>query len=150
MSYLTERPIRVFLYGSFMHPSVLIEKGLRLRQMQAARLENWAIGFTPYATVFPCPGKEVWGVTALASPVDLDRVYDQPLFGGYRYYPEAVLVTTQHGERVTAIQYVSFDPVGAHPPADYLRLMLEAARKHGFPDRYRLFLARHSRTVLEV
>ena len=101
----------VFFYGSFMDPKILRRHGAHPTNVRTARLHDWAIQFTALATIFRKRGSAVWGVLAKATPQELERIYSEELYPqvgpGHRYFPEAIVVSTRTGRKLSALVYVS-------------------------------------------
>lgn len=139
----TQAKTQVFLYGSFMDAKKLAENGLGPARCVTACLKNWAIHFSPYATMRPRRGSEVWGVMCRLGLAELDKVYGRPLFNSHRYYPEAVVVRTAAGAQISALTYISHEKAAAKPGGDYLEAILRIARQRRFPKAYVGHLQKH-------
>lgn len=138
--------IWTFFYGSFMHTNVVGRQGVALDGAEVATLPGFAIRMQPLSNVVPEEGGCVYGLVARLSHAELARLYAHlPDAAGDRaasanavapYLPEAVLVRTRAGAWRPALCYVA--PPGEPRPAAsaYLDRILEAARKHDFPEWY--------------
>ena len=129
-----------------MDPKILTRYRAYPTGFQTARLGDWAIDFTPLATVVPRRRSVVWGLLALATPRELERVYGQAVYPqvgpGHRYYPEAVVVSTRVGRRFPALVYVSSKRGSKRPSGDYLDILVRLAKRRRFPQGYILKLER--------
>jgi hypothetical protein len=146
MAGLKTRRQRVFFYGSFMNPKILTRYRAYPTNLQTARLKDWAIDFTPLATIVRRKRSAVWGVLAMATPRELERIYGEPVYpgvgAGHKYYPVAVMVSTRSGHKFPALVYVSYKRGAKRPSADYLDILIRVSKRRRFPDGYIRQLAR--------
>ena len=69
-------------------------------------------------------------------------------FNLYRRLP--IDVVTQRGERIAALAYQSsITTTGRKPSPRYMRLLIEGARQHAFPEEYVVFLERFELAIDE-
>ncbi|MGA0839697.1 MAG: gamma-glutamylcyclotransferase family protein [Pseudomonadales bacterium] len=137
---------RYFAYGSNMNPSRVRERGLVFRQVEGARLHDFALGFgkqsrdhagSGHAHVERAPGNLVEGVLyLLESPLEIWKM-DPFERAPINYSREVVMVETLGG-RVPAWTYFANPAVMAsnlHPRRDYLAHLL-AGRPYLSPSYY--------------
>jgi len=129
--------VSVFFYGSYMNRAVLGEVGLAPRRWEPAALAGFDIRIAPRANLARAPGQLVFGVLALATHAELERLYDhaRDVLGGV-YLPEAVLVQAGSGAHEPALCYLAPRMVEGPVDPGYLDRILEPARELGFPASY--------------
>jgi hypothetical protein len=130
------RKVSTFFYGSFMNPEVLAKADVRASETRMARLDDWELRIAPRATLVPAAGRSVYGVLAQLTHPDLDKLYTKDWFGFGAYLPEAVIVSDSARHRLPALAYISWEPPGDKPTAEYLGKMVSVASELGFPDWY--------------
>ena len=134
---MSEAPVLVFFYGSYMNRAVLAEVNLSPVTWEVATLPGFEICIAPRANLVRAPGQVVFGVLATATHIELDRLYTHAhTVLGELYLPEAVLVHTAGGTWQPALCYIA--PQMAECPAEaaYVERILQPARAHGFPAWY--------------
>jgi hypothetical protein len=130
------RKVLTFFYGSFMNLEVLAKADVRPSEPRMARLDGWELRIAPRATLVPAAGRSVYGVLAQLTHPDVDKLYTKDWFGFGAYLPEAVLVSDSAEQHLPALVYISWEPPGDKPSAQYLAKMVTVARELGFPDWY--------------
>jgi gamma-glutamylcyclotransferase (GGCT)/AIG2-like uncharacterized protein YtfP len=132
-----------FAYGSNMNADQMAERCPESEFVGKACLEGYRLDFTTYsrsrgggaADVLVDPTAEVWGLVFDLSDNDLQRL-DRKEGTDYRRCQREVVTSAN----VTLIAWVyevitksdSFVP----PTAAYMKLLIDAAVKHAFPDAY--------------
>lgn len=129
-----EDSLRVFLYGSYMDVNTLANWAVRPLWSEVARLDDWDITFSPYATLIPRTGVSVYGIVAELSRDDVERLYSRKELTDYRSVE--VVVETRANKQVVARCYVCRPTETVTPSPEYLRLVVDTARKLGFPSAY--------------
>lgn len=123
-----------FFYGSFMDLDVLKQAGVVPQRFEVARLGGFDIQIRPLANLVRSDRHVVYGIVAATSHQELGRLYSQEWVSSY--LPVAVLVETLDGEWRAALCYIS-SSLEAEPAVEgYAERIVEAARKHEFPDWY--------------
>lgn len=94
-----------------------------------------------YASVVPTAGQDVQGLLWRIGPRDLVALdeYEDVAGGLYR---KAMLPVVQDETTMTALVYLGNETREGHPSADYMALVIEAARECGLPEDYVAGLAR--------
>ncbi len=128
--------VTVFLYGSFMSPQVLRDRGLtrEVPPLKVALLEGFDIILSPSATVIPSTKDIVYGVLAELTNEELDLLYSQDWLTDYK--PRPVIVRGKDGREVAALCYVAPPRPNTSPKPDYVTLLIETATAYGFPSWY--------------
>ena len=134
---MSEAPVLVFFYGSYMNRAVLAEVNLSPLRGRSPPYRASKSRIAPRANLVRAPGQVVFGVLATATHSELDRLYTHAhTVLGELYLPEAVLVHTAGGTWQPALCYIA--PQMAECPAEaaYVERILQPARAHGFPAWY--------------
>jgi gamma-glutamylcyclotransferase len=139
------RPSLYFAYGSNMSPAVMADWCPDHSCLGPARLADHRLAFlrrsirwqAGAADVVPAPGEEVWGVLYELGPAGLDLL-DEKEGGGWAYLRREVEVELPDGSRRAAVTYVvaEKEPREVPPRADYVALLVDAARQRGLPGHY--------------
>ena len=88
----------VFFYGSYMNREVLGEVGIRLEEVEVARVAGWDIVIKPRANLVPSETSAVHGILTRATHDELTRLYAHAKdVLGEVYLPEAVIAETRLG-----------------------------------------------------
>jgi hypothetical protein len=139
---MSEAPIDVFFYGSYMNRAVLGEVGLSPATWQPGSLPGFDIRIAPRANLVRAAGQVVFGVLATATHTELARLYAHARdVLGEIYLPEAVLVHTQAGTWQPALCYVASQMLERPADPAYVERILQPARELGFPAWYLARLA---------
>jgi hypothetical protein len=122
------RKIDVFFYGLFMDEALLQAKGISSPNLRVAFVPGFQLRIGNRATLVASPSERVFGVVALLSHTELERLYSEP--GVQAYKPEAVLATLLKGETLAALCFNLEEPpsTGEHNPEYAARLRALAAR----------------------
>ncbi|MGV3635966.1 MAG: gamma-glutamylcyclotransferase family protein [Pseudorhodoplanes sp.] len=132
-----------FAYGSNMSRGPMTERCPTARQAGRAILRGYRIVIMAngYASVVPAAGEDVHGILWTIGPCDLAALDDyEDVAGGL--YSKAMLPVLQDGKTVEALVYLGCEKRQGHPSADYIALVIEAARDCGLPEDYIARLAR--------
>ena len=132
-----------FAYGSNMSRGPMTERCPTARQAGRAILRGYrfVIMANGYASVVPAAGEDVHGILWEIGPRDLAALDDyEDVAGGL--YSKAMLPVLQDGKTVEALVYLGCEKRQGHPSADYIALVIEAARDCGLPEDYIARLAR--------
>lgn len=132
-----------FAYGSNMSRGPMTERCPTARQAGRAILRGYRVVIMAngYASVMPAAGEDVHGILWEIGPRDLAALDDyEDVAGGL--YRKAMLPVLQDGKTVEALVYLGCEKRQGHPSADYIALVIEAARDCGLPEDYIARLAR--------
>ena len=126
-----------FFYGSFIHLDVLKKVGVVPKEVEVATLDGFDIRIRPLANLVPSNEHRVYGVVATTTHAELSRLYDYATntLGG-TYLPQAVLTGIGGGKCLPALCYIAGDLAEGPAAAEYVDLIIEAAKSHGFPGWY--------------
>ena len=124
----------IYFYGSYMDTVTLAGWRVRPLSFEVARLDDWDVTFSPHATLIPRAGDSVYGIVAELAESDVERLYSRTELADYK--PVEVIVETATKKLVPAICYVSKPAENLKPSAAYLKLVVDTARKLGFPSAY--------------
>jgi len=116
-----------------MDTRLLSQKGLSVRDPQAAVLANYGLRIGERALVIPSPEEEVYGIVMDIDAEELDILYAEESVEDYR--PEVVRVQSE-GKTLTAYCY-SLPPesaAGSNP--QYAQALYTLAKSLGFPPSY--------------
>ena len=131
---MSEPRVSTFFYGSFINLDVLAEVDYVPSQYEVAHLDGYDIRIQPLANIVRSDNDRVYGIVALATHVQLERLYRQEWVGVY--LPHPTLVTTEDDNSRPALSYIA-PSMAAEPPADdYVDRIVGPARRHGFPQWY--------------
>lgn len=130
----TEHTVKAFFYGSFIRRDVQANSGFVPKRVEVGRLSGFDMHICPHAAPSRSDQHSIYGILVDITHRDLDRMYAAPGVGVF--LPEAVLVDTPDGKKVSALCY--FPPVKEDRPADreYLAKLIAAGREYGFPNWY--------------
>jgi len=127
----------VFFYGSYMNRDVLAEIGIKLEDLEVARLAGWHIQIHPRANVVRAETSSVHGILTRATHDELTRLYAHAKdVLGEVYLPEAVVVETRLGTWRPALCYVCPEMAPRPPDPAYVDRIVDAACEHGLPADY--------------
>ena len=126
--------VRVYFYGSYMDTDTLSGWRVRPLSLEVARLDDWGVTFSPYATLIPRAGDSVYGIVAELTESDVERLYSRRELADYK--PVEVIVETATKRRISAICYASKPSENLRPSPAYIKLVVDTARKLGFPPAY--------------
>lgn len=127
----------VFFYGSYMNRDVLAGAGLRLDEVEVARLAGWDIVIRPRANLERSETSSVHGVLTRLTHEELARLYAHARdVLGEVYLPEAVVVETRVGVLRPALCYVCHEMAPRPAEAAYVDRIIDAAAEHGLPAEY--------------
>src|SRR2546426_11825201 len=144
MVALTSDSLQVFFYGSFMDTEVLRNLGVVPKKVETAELKNWSIIFSPLATIVRSEGDSVYGTIAELSQDQVRMLYTRDDLKHYN--PVDITVATKRSKGVSAQCYISKPSTGQNPSEEYLRRVIQAAERLGFPPVYLARLRRTSNT----
>lgn len=128
--------VDVFFYGSFMDPGVLAKYGLDPSDLRAASIRDYSIGFTPMATICPCPGAVVWGVVCKLPSSSLEQAYRFPPLADYGYFTQKIKISEMDGTASSAIVYLTNQSAGVKPGRAYLENIIRIGGERKFPKEY--------------
>ena len=134
MVTLTTDSLKIFFYGSFMDLEILRTLGVVPKTFETAELQNWSITFSPMATLARSEGNSVYGTIAELSRDEVRTLYTRDDLKHYN--PVDITVATKRNKRVPAQCYISKPSEGQKPSVEYLRRVIQAAEKLGFPPAY--------------
>jgi gamma-glutamylcyclotransferase (GGCT)/AIG2-like uncharacterized protein YtfP len=126
-----------FAYGSNMSRGPMSERCPTAREAGRAILSGYrfVIMANGYASVVPCAGEEVHGILWSVGPSDLAALDDyEDVAGGL--YSKAMLPILQDGKTAEALVYLGSEIREGLPSADYIALVVDAARDCGLPEDY--------------
>ena len=124
----------VYIYGSYMDTDTLASFMVKPLSFEVARLDDWSVTFSPYATLIPKTSDYVYGIVAELTEGDVERLYSRAELADYK--PVEVIVETASKRKVPATCYVSKPVEYLRPSPAYLGLVVNTARKLGFPSVY--------------
>lgn len=152
--------IYYFAYGANLDPKRFEKYGMNARAIGPARLDDYALKFTlpceyvgkGYASVEPDSGKTVWGILYQLDWYDFLLLDAMEYVFLNHYRKIEVEVVTKDGAREKAIVLrTGFPTEGLVPSSEYKKMILEAAKKHGFPEDYlRQIETVHSRDTFDL
>jgi gamma-glutamylcyclotransferase len=127
----------VFFYGSYMNRDVLGEVGIRLEEVEVARVAGWDIMIKPRANLVPSETSAVHGILTRATHDELTKLYAHAKdVLGEVYLPEAVIAETRLGSFRAALCYVAATMEPQPPDAAYVDRIIDGACEHGLPADY--------------
>jgi hypothetical protein len=134
---VSDLKVVTFFYGSYINPAVLREVDVIPDRLDVARLPGFDIQIRPLANLVPSDQHIVYGILAIATHVELGRLYDhaRDVLGGV-YLPQAVLAHTLSGQAEPALCYLAPDLKAGPASPDYVGRIVEPARNYGFPAWY--------------
>lgn len=135
--------MRYFAYGSNMSRGPMRDRCPTAREDGCAILRDhrFVIMANGYASVVPTVGKNVHGLLWRFERRDLEALdaYED-VAGGL--YTKAMLPVLRDGETLEALVYLGCETREGYPSADYMALVIDAARECGLPMDYIAGLAR--------
>ena len=131
---MSGQAVWVFFYGSFINLDVLKQVGYVPERYEVARLHGFDIQIRPLANIVWSDSDSVYGIVALATHADLERLYGQDWVG--TYLPHPVVVSVTGGTLRPALTYIAPDMKPKPPVDDYVDRIIGPARRLGFPDWY--------------
>ncbi len=134
---MTESRVWTFFYGSFMDLDVLGKLGLVPDEFEVAVLNGFDICIQPLANLAVSDDHCVYGIVAPATHSELARLYEyaSDTLGGV-YLARAVLVQSRSERWLPALCYIASDLKRRSATAEYVDLIIQAAKAHGFPRWY--------------
>jgi hypothetical protein len=134
---MTEPRVWVFFYGSYMNFDVLKEVDFVPQQWEVAKVSSFDIVIQPAANLIPSDRHCVYGILAIATHTELNRLYAHAKgVLGETYLPEAVLAETLSGNWRPALCYIA-PSMEVRPAAnDYVERILNPAKEFNFPEWY--------------
>jgi hypothetical protein len=134
---MAEPTVWTFFYGSYINLDVLKGAGFVPRRWEVARLPGFDLDVRPLANLVRSDRHTVYGLLALGTHGELDRLYAHARdVLGQTYLPEAVLAQTLDGRWVPALCYLAAAMEPRPAAGDYIDRIAGPARAHGFPDWY--------------
>jgi orotate phosphoribosyltransferase len=134
---VSDDPVWVFFYGSYMNRAVLAEVELRPGHFLPARVSGFEIRIAPRANLVRAPGATVFGALATASHAELERLYAHAReVLGEVYLPEAVTAVEASGLQRPALCYVAHEMHERPAEAAYVERVIAGARELGAPPDY--------------
>lgn len=134
---MVEPRVWVFFYGSYMNQDVLKEVNLVPEQWEVARVSGFEIVIQPRANLVPSDRHCVYGILAMATHAELDRLYSHAKdVLGETYLPLAVLSETMGGMWRPALCYIAPSMEGRPAAQDYVERIVKPAREFNFPEWY--------------
>ena len=129
--------VRVFFYGTFMHPDVLAEFGVTAAEVVPARLDGFELYVRPRVNLVRAERSCVYGTLAAITREDIDRLYTQIEESfGLKYFPEPVLAEALDGARVPALCYIAPHMDDGPAQQGYIDQLAECVRTLGLPEWY--------------
>lgn len=106
-------------------------------EWEVARLPGFDITVQPRANLVRCDQTCVYGIVAVATHQELQRLYAHAEHVlGQLYLPEAVLTETANGSHRVALCYIAPEMNVETPEGAYLDRILAPAKEFGFPGWY--------------
>jgi len=138
--------ILYFAYGSNLDLKRIKQRMGKIPPFQRARLPGYRLAFNKrasgggvYANIVREAREEVWGVIYQCTHQEIEVLDRYEGVAGGHYRQVCVDVELENSEVVGAITYVAGDafvcPEG-RPSQEYLRHIVDGARKHGLPEQY--------------
>jgi gamma-glutamylcyclotransferase len=140
-----------FAYGSNMHPDLMSERCPSAEFAGAAKLSDYRLGFTRrsvktfpgsgVADLLPAHGSTVWGALYRMNQAGLNAL-DEKEGAGFAYQQQRVDVALRDETRLEAITYTVIEKEHQEvpPSEEYLRHLIDGARRRGLPEEYVSFL----------
>jgi hypothetical protein len=128
------KTIAAFFYGSFIRPEIMALGDFRPKSIQVAKLSGFDIVFDPHANVFRSAQHSICGILVYPTHEQLNKLYSRDGVG--IFLPEAVVVEIEGKGLLPAICYLPPTRGNKPPDVEYLKLLIDAARFHKFPDWY--------------
>ncbi len=134
---MTAERVWTFFYGSFINLEVLEKSDVAPEGVEVARLAGFDIRIAPLANLVPSEMDAVYGIVALVTHHELERLYRyaREELGGV-YNPRAVLVETLSGAYRPALCYIAPSMTPSPASSDYVDRIILPARERGFPEWY--------------
>jgi len=126
-----------FAYGSNMSRGPMRRRCPTAREagIGVLRGHRFLIMANGYASVAPAPGCDVYGLLWRIGPPDLAALDDyEDVAGGL--YVRNTLPVLQDGQTIQALVYLGCERREGRPRADYMALVVNAARECGLPEDY--------------
>lgn len=134
---MREPHVWTFFYGSYINFDVLAEVDLRPSRWEVARLSGYDLSIAPRANLVRADGHIVYGISAVATHAELDRLYAHARdVLGETYLPEAVSTETVEGTLRPCLCFICHAMEPRPPERAYVERILRPAREHGFPAWY--------------
>jgi len=133
----TVKRVRVFFYGTFMHPAVLGEFGVTPAEVVPARLGGFGLRVRPRVNIQRAEGSFVYGALAAITHEEIAKLYayiDEHF--GLKYFPEPVLAEGLDGAYRPALCYVAREMEDAPAEEGYLEQLAGCVRALGLPEWY--------------
>ena len=133
----TRKRVRVFFYGTFMHPGVLAEFGVTAAEVVPGRLGGFELRVRPRVNILLAEGSCVYGALVAISREDINRLYVhiEESFG-LKYFPEPVLAETLDGAYRPALCYVAPRMEDAPAEQAYVSQLAQCVRALCLPEWY--------------
>lgn len=134
---MNEPAVWTFFYGSYLNLKVLAEVDLVPSQWEKAKLNGFEITIAPRANLAESSDQCVYGINALATHSELERLYAHAHdVLGEIYLPRAVLTETLSGTFRPALCYICNAMETRPAETDYCERIAAPCREYGFPDWY--------------
>ncbi len=124
----------VFFYGLFMDPDLLLEKGLKPRDVEVVRVNDYGLRIGERATLRSSPGESAYGTLMRLDDRELADLYREP--GVADYAPQALYVFDRQENAQEAVSYILPMQRVSGKNSDYARSLALVAKKVGLPDDY--------------
>ncbi len=134
---MQEFKVNVFFYGSYMNLDVLREVELVPDRVEVARLGGFDIQIRPLANLVHSDQHSVYGILAVATHRELDRLYAhaRDVLGAV-YLPRPVVAQVLDDKFVPALCYIAPTMESRAASDEYVDRILKPAKEHGFPAWY--------------
>ena len=135
---MSEYPVNVFFYGSYMNFAVLKEVDIDERDFTVGSVSGFALTISPLANLIRQTQGVVYGILTALTHMELERLYQEHARGklGGHYLPEAVVVSLPNEIHTPALCYISYDMKSGKAEPAYVDRILVPARNYGFPAWY--------------
>ncbi len=135
---MSEYPVNVFFYGSYMNFAVLKEVDINEREFTVGSISGFALTISPLANLIRQTQGVVYGILTALTHMELERLYQEHARGklGGQYLPDAVVVSMPNGIHTPALCYISHNMKEGKADPAYIDRILKPAREYGFPAWY--------------